>query len=166
MSPSLTLITGDHGTGKTRWCEHKVSQARAAELGLSGLISPPVFEDGRKVGIELLDLSTGERRRLAGLRGSASLGLMTADWLFDPETIAWGNRRLSECGPCDVFILDELGPLEFHRHTGLLEGFRVIERQLYQQAYVVIRSKLLPKALSRWPHAQVLKVKHAQQGGL
>jgi nucleoside-triphosphatase THEP1 len=164
MSPSLTIITGDHGAGKTRWCERKVLQARAANLELFGLLSPAVFEDGRKVGIALLDLSTGERRPLARLRGSASSGLMTADWLFEPETLAWGNRRLSKCGTCDVFILDEPGPLEFHLHTGLLEGFNVIERGLYRQGYVVIRPELLPQALARWPHAQVLEVKPEQRG--
>jgi nucleoside-triphosphatase THEP1 len=164
MSTSLTLITGDHGSGKTGWCERKVLQARAADREIAGLLSPAVFEDGLKIGIELLDLASGERRPLASLRGSASSGLMTADWLFEPETLAWGNQRLSMCGRCDVFILDELGPLEFHRNTGLLEGFYAIERGLYRQAYVVIRPKLLPLALTRWPHAQVLKVKSMQQG--
>ncbi len=163
MSTSLTLITGDLGAGKTGWCESKVLQARAADREIAGLLSPAVFEGGLKVGIELLDLASGERRLLASLRGSASSGLITADWLFEPETLAWGNKRLSMCGRCDVFILDELGPLEFHRNTGLLEGFCVIERGLYRQAYVVIRLKLLPLALMRWPHAQVLKVKPTQR---
>lgn len=164
MTPSLTLITGDHGAGKTRWCERKVLQARAANLALFGLLSPAVFEDGRKVGIDLLDLSTGERRPLARLRGSAPSGLMIGDWQFEPETLAWGNQRLSMCGTCDVFILDEPGPLEFHQHTGLLEGFSVIERGLYREGYVVIRPELLQQALARWPHAQVLEVKSVKRG--
>ena len=164
MTPSLTLITGDHGAGKTRWCERKVLQARAANLALFGLLSPAVFEDGRKVGIDLLDLSTGERRPLARLRGSAPSGLMIGDWQFEPETLAWGNQRLSMCGTCDVFILDEPGPLEFHQDTGLLEGFSVIERGLYREGYVVIRPELLQQALARWPHAQVLEVKPVKRG--
>ena len=161
MTPSLTLITGDPGVGKTRWCERKVLQARAANLKLDGLLSPAVFEGGRKVGIELLDLSTGERRPLARLRGPASSGLVLGEWQFEPETLAWGNQRLSMCGVCDIFIFDEPGPLEFDQHAGLSEGFFVIERQLYRQGYVVIRPELLPQALARWPHAQVLEVKPA-----
>ncbi|MGB4675600.1 MAG: nucleoside-triphosphatase, partial [Aggregatilineales bacterium] len=66
--PRVALVTGDSGAGKTTWCRSLVEAARQRGLRVAGLLSPPVFEQGVKTGIDLLDLTTGERRRLAARR--------------------------------------------------------------------------------------------------
>lgn len=149
--PVLILLTGPRGSGKTRWCERLSRAARVAELTVAGLVSPAVFEAGVKTAIDLLDLPTGTRRRLAerpppGVPGTAGLG-----WRFEEETIAWGNTILGRTGPCDLLVIDELGPLEFRDEGGLSTAFAAVEARRYRRAVVVVRPELLDGARARWP---------------
>ncbi|UCF62066.1 MAG: hypothetical protein JSV37_05080 [Anaerolineaceae bacterium] len=158
MATKLTLITGPSGSGKSAWCARHIDQARAEGLEVGGVLSRPVLTQGRKVGIDLLDLQSGEGRRLANLRTPESKGLMTKRWQLYPQTLTWANFILRDLPPCDIVIIDELGPLEFSREEGLLEGMRIVDDQRFPEMYVVIRPELLSRALLRWPWAEVLDV--------
>jgi len=154
--PQLFLITGLSGVGKTTWCGELVRLAQQRGLRVAGLWSPAVFADGRKVGIDMVDLHTEEQRRLACLRGKEATAVSTIQWAFDEEVIAWGNHVLAHLPDNDLLVIDELGPLEFLRDEGLLAGLRVLDAGAYRVAAVVIRPSLLPEAQARWPHAQVI----------
>lgn len=155
-TPQLVLITGLSGAGKTTWCSGLVEQARVRDLEVCGLLSPAVFEDGRKTGIDLVDLSSGERRRLAKLRGDEVTGVGTSKWDLDPEVMAWGDSVLAREPDCDLLLIDELGPLEFFRKEGFLHGVELIDKKRYRSAFVVVRSSLLPFAQQRWPFAHIV----------
>ena len=161
----LFLVTGLSGAGKTTWCGDLVRQAQARGLRVAGLWSPAVFENGRKTGIDLVALHSQARRRLANLRDKTPVALATIQWAFDPEVIAWGNAVLRELPQNDLLIVDELGPLEFIRQEGLLEGLRLIDDGRYRVAMVVIRPSLLPQAQARWPHAQIISPQPAGAAG-
>jgi nucleoside-triphosphatase THEP1 len=163
FSPELIIVTGAIGSGKSTWCEKAAKQDQEAGFSVTGLLSISVFSGGCKVGIDLIDLSSGERRQMATLRGGRKSGLITDEWIFDLETLAWGNRVLKRIDHCDLFILDEMGPLEFNRKAGLQMGFWVIERRRYRRAIVVVRPGLLAQALSRWPDAKVVEVSEIEQ---
>ncbi|HEY47107.1 MAG TPA: DUF2478 domain-containing protein [Anaerolineae bacterium] len=158
MATKLTLITGPSGSGKSAWCAQHIEEARADRLDVGGVLSRPVFTQGQKVGIDLLDLQTGESRRLANLRSPESKGLLTKRWHFDPQTLAWANLVLRDLPPCDIVIIDELGPLEFSRDEGLQEGMRIVDDKRFPEMCVVVRPELLLRALQRWPWAEVLDV--------
>jgi nucleoside-triphosphatase THEP1 len=145
-------------SGKSAWCSRHIEFARAKGQVVGGVLSRPVFAQGQKVGIDLLDLQTGEEKRLANLRTAESKGLMTKRWQFEPHTLTWANHVLRELPPCDVVIIDELGPLEFSRDEGLLEGMRIVDDKRFPEMYVVVRPELLSRALQRWPWAEVLDV--------
>jgi iron complex transport system ATP-binding protein len=155
-TPQLILVTGLSGAGKTTWCSRLVELAQKRGLKVEGVLSPAVFEDGRKTGIDMVNLQNGERRRLAKLREGGPAELATTQWQFDPTVIAWGDHILRDSSGSDLLIIDELGPLEFLRHQGLTEGLRLIDEQRYKVACVVVRSSLLPNALQRWPQALVI----------
>jgi iron complex transport system ATP-binding protein len=154
--PQLFLVTGLSGMGKTTWCGQLIGLARARGLRVAGIWSPAVVENGRKTGIDMVDLHTNERRRLANLRGKEETAVATIQWAFDPTVITWGNQVLSNLPPADLIVIDELGPLEFVRGEGLLAGLQVLDAGAYGVAVVVIRPSLLPDAQARWPHAQVI----------
>jgi nucleoside-triphosphatase THEP1 len=150
---SIALLTGGRGAGKTRWCEALARTARSADLAVGGFLSPPVLADGVKTGIDLLDLATGERRSLAvrarpDLPGTAGLG-----WRFDPEALAAGNAALARTGPCDLLLVDELGPLELGRASGFTAAFDLLDCRRYGLAIVVVRPALVGAARARWPCA-------------
>ena len=156
--PELTFLSGPSGVGKSTWCLQLAEQARASSLVVGGLISPPVFIDGHKAGIDLVDQLTGARRHLAVRRDGVRVGINTASWVLDPETLAWGNRHLRDLPPCDCVILDELGPLEFTRGEGLQAGLKLIDSRQFPLVIAVIRPRFIPLARRRWPWGEVLTV--------
>lgn len=164
-APNHILLTGPRAAGKTAWCLELAALARDRRVSLTGLVSPPVFENGQKSGIDLQDLASGERRRLANHRRiraqeRVDIGTFpsTDDWQFDPDVLTWGNGILERLSECDLFILDEVGPLEFDRGQGLQAGLQQIDARCYRLSVVVVRPALIPRALERWPWAKILPI--------
>lgn len=170
----LILLSGESGAGKTRWCLELIEYAKAQKIPVAGLVSPPVFEGNRKIGIDLVDLTSGKRRRLAVLRKEGALfsnkGPQTEDWQFDEEAIDWGNQVLDRLsndleGEPQLLILDELGPLEFLHGKGLLNALRLIDQRHYTLACVVVRPGLLPMAQQRWAWGQIIALPNTNPAG-
>ena len=155
----LYLLSAASGAGKTTWCLEFVRQSHKQGLIVSGLLSPAVFNGGQKNGIDLLDLATQERRRLAFRPSSnqGETGLVTGAWCLDRDTLTWGNQCLRKQDDADILVLDEIGPLEFIHGKGLLAGLKLIDSGNYRLAIVTIRPSLLENALQRWPHSRVIE---------
>ena len=154
--PQLILVTGLSGVGKTTWCTQLIGLAREAGLSVNGLLSPSIFKNGRKVGIEIVDLHSGDHHQLARLREDNVAGMQTPRWAFDSKVMAWANQTLADSGESDLMVIDELGPLEFAQNKGLTAGLARLDSGDYKVAAVVIRSALLPQALTRWPKAIIV----------
>lgn len=161
----LLILSGPAGAGKSSLCTQLADSARAAGLVTGGLIATAVFADGRKIGIDLVDQLSGERRRLAGRRAAGDRGLVTKQWAFDTAVLAWGNQRLLDLPPCDLIFIDELGPLELQRDEGLLAGPELIDRRGAARLVAVIRPSLLAQARARWPWGRVLDLGAASGAG-
>ncbi len=159
----LIIVTGDRGAGKTTFCTRLIELARSDGRSIGGVASPAVVVDGEKIGIDLIDLHTSERRRLADRFNAANRGPNTQRWSFHAEAMAWGDNVLYAATPCDMLIVDELGTLEFDRGEGWQAGLHAIDAGDYRLGVVVIRPELLVIAQQRWPHAQVLKIDHTDQ---
>lgn len=132
---------------------------------MAGLLSPPVWTNGRKSAIELLALATGERRRLAAARQRNDSGLVTTHWQFDPDVLAWGDGLLQKLPPCEALFLDELGPLEFEQGVGLQTGLTLLDGRSIPHTYAVIRPSFLDLARQRWPWAGVVDVANGRLPG-
>jgi hypothetical protein len=163
----LILVTGPKDSGKTTLCQRQFELAREAGWDVAGVLSPARLQEGHKLGIETVDLRSGRRRLLAHARepSSAPNGLHTDAWTFDETVMAWGNDVLRAATPCDLLIVDELGPLEFERNRGWTDGLVAVDSGDYRHGLVVIRPQLLPAARARWPHAQVVDVSQTEQPG-
>jgi nucleoside-triphosphatase THEP1 len=152
--PLFWVVTGPIGIGKTTWCMQLAELAREKGLMVGGILSPPVFKGERKIGIDLINLAEGDRRRLANERNllldGDALELTTRRWVFDPAVFAWGNEVLSTSGLYDLIFIDELGLLEFQRGQGFIAGFTLLDENCFRQAIVVIRPGLLNFARNRW----------------
>lgn len=154
----IHLLTGEIQSGKTSLCLEVMEIARKAGVRLGGVISPGVFVSGEKTAIDLLDIRSGERRRLADGLGGRSSEISTKRWAFLPDTVTWGNQVLKTAVPCELLMIDELGPLEFHRGEGLVTGFGTVGTGDYRAALLVIRPSLLEEALSRWNVARIINL--------
>lgn len=164
-TPLLWALTGERGAGKTTFCRALAERARAAGWDVAGLLSPGVFENGVKTGILVQDLRTGETHPLARVHpvpGLASavqaenFSLAFGDWLFDPSAFAWGNQVLEASLPCDLLIVDELGPLELVRGEGWTSALAVLRQPRYRVGLVVVRPELVELARQSLPIAQVM----------
>lgn len=165
-TPSLLLVAGASGAGKTAWCGAIEAYAREQHWIVAGLLSPRVMDNGYKVAIDLQDLHSGERRRLATrtqsiIEGTELMppgGIMAGAWSFDPRTIQWGNDVLSAVTNPDLLIIDELGPLEFRRQQGLQGALKLLDAWRGNLVCVAIRPSLVGAARMRWPWSRLLVV--------
>jgi len=146
----LFLVSGKSGAGKTKWCSAQVIRAREQGLTVGGLLSPGVFRQGVKVGIELINLATNEKRLLAEVRPEEIPNAPTRKWAMNHQTLEWGNIVLQTMGYYDLVVIDELGPLEFLHGRGFQGAFDMVERRRYKTAVVVVRSSLLEAAQKTW----------------
>ncbi len=141
-APRLWMLVGERGVGKTTFCRALSEQARAAGWDVAGLLSPAVFENNLKVGILAEDIRTGESHQLASVYRHSPEDIPFGSWYFSPQTLAWGNRVLASSTPCDLLIVDELGPLELTQQMGWQTALEILPCGDFQLALVVIRSEL------------------------
>jgi nucleoside-triphosphatase len=156
MKPGeIIILTGKIQSGKTNFCLDLAQNAKDMGFNLAGVLSPGVFHQDEKTGIDVVNLKSWERRRLAVLRGRGQIGIETRHWSFYPGIVDWGNQVLKNAVPCDLLIIDELGPLEFEREEGWVAGVSAVDSGEYQAALVVIRPSLLKMASQRWKVSRV-----------
>jgi nucleoside-triphosphatase THEP1 len=154
----LVLISGASGSGKTTWCARLVSAARRRKLQCAGLLSPARYHNGIKTTIDLQDIRTGCRLRLAEPLGGQPKGMPVGEWDMDPAILEWGNEQLLNVPACPLLVIDELGPLEFNQHEGLTAAFGLLDSRRPGICCAVVRPELLPQAATRWSWAEILLI--------
>ena len=154
----ILIISGGRGVGKTTLCQRLAAAARDAGWQVAGLVSPANLEEGIKTAIQVEDLRTGERCLLARWSRDELAEIRTPGWVFDPEVIRWGNEAIRSADPCDLLVVDELGPLELVRRQGWMAAFDALDRGEYRLVLVVVRPELLEIAQRRWTQAEVVMV--------
>jgi nucleoside-triphosphatase THEP1 len=141
MRTMLALVTGEIGCGKTTACRRALDLLRARGVAPSGILSPPRLDaTGDKIGIDVLDVATGEQRRLAGIVSSG--GKTIGKYSFHEDALAWAIARLQAAvaaGP-DLLVVDEIGPLELVRRGGFVATLRPLaDPNCVPQGVVVVR---------------------------
>lgn len=174
LSPHhLVLLSGLSGAGKTTWCLDLVRRARQMGLVPVGLVSPAVFENDVKVAIDVMDIRSGQKRRLARRQCERRQinpdGTITPQWALDESALAWGNQILTDLGRAqqdelDILIIDEMGWMEWEKGAGLMQGMQLLDGQRYRLAVVPVRSRLLDNAVKRWPWAHIYMLDMSKTG--
>lgn len=89
----------------------------------------------------------GATAALAG--ATAASDPLTPGWRFDSEVFAWANQALAGSVPCDLLVVDEIGPLELHGGRGWARALEVLSATGYQAALVVCRPELVAQLQER-----------------
>lgn len=133
----IYLVTGERGSGKTTWLKKLIAEAQAANISISGLLTPGSFVAGEKIAINLVDLSHNQTRVMStlveqhqaagcgGIHRLESGELVLGGWHMHEEVLQWGNELLktmltepNSSQTQHFLIIDELGPLEFVHGLG------------------------------------------------
>jgi nucleoside-triphosphatase len=100
-------VTGSPGIGKSTLVERAL---RLYKGKAGGVLAREVRSGGRRVGFELLDLSSGEKGILAWETGEGPrLGRYRVN-LTDLDKV--GARAVENAFGCDLIVVDEVGPME------------------------------------------------------
>jgi nucleoside-triphosphatase THEP1 len=145
------MVTGPRGAGKTTFCRLLAGHACTAGWDVAGLLSPAVIEEGFKTGVLAEDLRTSEQRPLASAAPHPPFDLQLGDWFFDRAALDWGNHVLETCLPCDLLIVDEIGPLELLRGAGWVSALTVLRQLNYRLGLIVVRPELQETFRARMP---------------
>lgn len=155
LSSPLFILSGDREIGKTTFLKRLLQDSALRSCDIAGVVSPAVFQEQQKIGIDLLDPRTRVQKRLADLRSVEETASVTQHWNFLPESMDWGNQLLAAAVPCDLLIVDELGPLELKMGQGWQQGITAVSSGQYRLCLLVIRPSLLEEAHSLWPTGEV-----------
>jgi nucleoside-triphosphatase THEP1 len=136
------ILTGESGSGKTTICAQVAALAQAQGLKAAGVLTSPRLAGGGKVGLDVEDIRTGECRPLAERVGTVD-GPAIGDWHFHKDGLAWGTMVLRNATPCDMLVIDELGPLELVQGEGWTISINVLRAGGFRLALVVVRPALV-----------------------
>ena len=153
----LILLSGPIGVGKTTLCLRLVDAARLRGLGVSGALTPALIKEGVKVGIQAVDLGTGETRPMARVlhEDDEFEGTRVGPYAFDDRTLDWVvalcARALADGQnvPSSLVFVDEIGKLELNREEGLAPLIPLLAQPRDARVVVIVRDSLLGRLLSR-----------------
>lgn len=144
--PRTILLTGERGIGKSTVCHETVALAQAQGYRCGGLLTLSCGDGHR----DLLDLRSGDAQRLT-VESDADPAVTQGRFRFVPETLRWGEAALASAVPCNLLVVDEIGPLEVERGEGWASAFDVLKGGGFRLALVVVRPELVAQVQLRLP---------------
>ncbi len=155
------LLTGKGGHGKTTACWKALPGLRSGGIKLAGFISPPLLDaEGKKTGIEMLDLATGEHHtfaRVVGRDQDTDIGV----YRLEADAIDWARGVLAAAllSDMDWLVIDEIGPLELHRGGGFAFAIEPLADPVrIPNAIVIVRQELVNELAERIGRSDMIRV--------
>jgi len=150
------VLTGQVHAGKTTVCSAVADLAQQYGYCARGILTPPIFDQqGNRLGIEALDLASGERRELARIDRDWG-GPHVGPYHFDPAALQWGQDVIARAIAvgCDLLIVDEIGRLELEQNKGFNHILHLLATSVVPRSLLVVRATLLDTFRRRWPELE------------
>jgi len=102
------LWTGQKHSGKTTSAAKLINVAHKEGFNIAGLLAPSIYQDGKLLGFDILDLRNKTRVPLTRRK--------SGQFIFFDEGLEFGRVVLSEAATeyVNLIIVDEFGPLELN----------------------------------------------------
>jgi len=146
MATRVWLITGERQVGKSTVLGAVIPRLREAHVCVTGLLT----ERTGPHDLAVTELHTGDRYPLTepfrDLPGSP-----TRQFTMSEDALARSRQALVTSFPTQLFVLDELGPLELNHRRGWVVALDLLARARYDLAVVVVRPELLGAAITALP---------------
>ena len=147
------IITGPIHSGKTTGLSALVSTLTDRRRRCAGVLSRAVFDNGQRIGYDLIDVATKETIPLIRLTGRepwpAGEQISFGNYSFSLLSFQKGNRILKNITDPDIVIIDEIGHLEL-RGEGFSPGLRYVLSHLSCTLVLVVRKSLLSDVVSHF----------------
>lgn len=139
-------MTGERQTGKTTLCTKLVKALQAAEIKVAGILTQHTGPND----LEVLELASGQRYALTLPFVPNHEGVLRR-FRMDPQALERSRRAIENSFPTQVFLVDEIGPLELRHGQGWNHVPALLERDDYDVAVIVVRPELLGEVIARMP---------------
>jgi nucleoside-triphosphatase THEP1 len=153
----IIILSGVSGSGKTTLCNHIYKQLMSMEIDVAGVLSLPYFDNGRKTKILVKNLKSGEQEILAGLDDVFD-GPKIGQWNFSCKGLETGLNAMRESSPCDVLIIDEIGPMEILNSKGWHFALELLNSLNYKKAIIPMRPWLLDQFMELTPPSTIVGI--------
>jgi len=150
------VLTGKVHVGKTTVCRAVADLARQRGYCVRGILTPPILDErSERLGVEVLDLDSGERRDLARVDQDLG-GPRVGPYSFDATALRWGQDVISRAiaAGCDLLIVDEIGRLELEQHKGFNHVLHLLATSVVPRSLLVVRATLLRRFRRRLPELE------------
>jgi nucleoside-triphosphatase THEP1 len=150
------VLTGQVHVGKTTVCRKVADWAQQRGRRVRGILTLPIFDDdGSRLGIEALDLASGQQRELARVDRDWG-GPCMGPYHFDPAALRWGEDLVEQAiaGGCDLLVVDEIGRLELEMDSGFRRVLPLLANNTLPRSLLVVRATLLEALRTRVPTLQ------------
>ncbi len=154
-------ICGNSGEGKTRLVSAVLAAAKQHNRSTRGVFCPAVFKGGSKIAIKVR-LVPGMQSRILMRLAQPGDAHVFGKWNMDLESIAWAREYLLDLQPADLWVIDEIGPLETELGQGWAEILPLLPVLPAKTVLVSFRSSLLPWFQERFPKINITRAGHAE----
>jgi nucleoside-triphosphatase len=133
------ILSGPVGGGKSSAVRELARELESRRIRVGGIVAPRVVREGRTVGYDVEDLSTGTRVALAGLQPP---GIAAERYHLAAQGIRFARRAITAAlQDADVIVVDEVGPAEL-TGEGHAQSVRAVAAAR-RPAVLVVRSELV-----------------------
>ncbi len=157
----IYVITGAKGSGKSTVCARVAREAAKSGLTVRGVLTERGDVEDPASPRRVVDLRTGESRPFGSqnrergrshrqdarqettVNQAGTSDPLTPGWDFYSGVFEWVTEFLSRATPCDLLVIDELGPLELLGGRGWASALEFVRSQAYGIALVVCRPQLI-----------------------
>ena len=130
--------------------------ARSRGLSVGGVVTLSQEDNGVATKV-VRNVQTGDER-LLGQFVDVTGDPLIEHWQFSDEAIAWGEQVLRAAVPCDILIVDELGPLELVYGRGWHTAIDILRTGCCRMALVSVRPLLLTELKERVGGAETVSL--------
>ena len=144
VSTKLVLWTGPRHSGKTTTASDLVETARKAGFNIAGLLAFSLYDDGKLIGFDALDLNNNTRAPLARCNKEETI---TDSFTFIEEGLRFGNAALGETATkyADLVIVDEFGPFELDGQIWRKAVDLLLSNNNHRLILLVVREELVER---------------------
>jgi nucleoside-triphosphatase THEP1 len=148
--PFVVIITGKIGSGKTSLLSEVAGTLQKRGIPAGGILSPAITADGVRIGYDIVDVATGERKELSRLSGPDSR-ITVGRYAFSPEGLEFGKNALSVAsqGSARVVLVDEIGPWELEGQGWASKVNELLQKTSLPMVWVV-RDSITELVTGEW----------------